>query len=144
MLLRHFSLTAHEEHLVEMSSEEYREYMTTAYPELFGNIDKPMTETCMCWGFEIPCGWRHVLDGLCARLQAIYEASGVLCLFDQIKEKFGGARFYYTPMYGSHDKENVWLQIISDLVDFHEEYCSDIDEDTGLIRTKKERNHDII
>tara|TARA_R110002153_G_scaffold46642_2_gene131713 strand:- start:1695 stop:1805 length:111 start_codon:yes stop_codon:yes gene_type:complete len=24
------------------------------YPKIFRDKDKPMTETCMCWGLEVP------------------------------------------------------------------------------------------
>ena len=39
------------------------------FPILFQNKDKPMTETCMCWGIECPIGWYYILEQLCTELE---------------------------------------------------------------------------
>jgi hypothetical protein len=63
-----------------------------------------MKETLMCWGFECGDGWYQILDSLCANIQhhidwqnKNHEKHPVVeqVIAVQIKEKFGGLRFYY-------------------------------------------------
>ena len=75
------------------------------YPKIFGDKDKPMTETCMCWGLEVPQSWLPIIDELCdAMTNCTYTMStlgfeGTIkfpqVVAEQIKEKFNGLRFYY-------------------------------------------------
>jgi len=39
------------------------------YPKMMVNRDKPMTETCMCWGFECGDGWFNILNQLMGNIQ---------------------------------------------------------------------------
>ena len=57
------------------------------YPNIFKNKDLPMNQTCMCWGIECGDGWYDLIDGLCSQLSPTVIA-------DQVKEKYGGLRFY--------------------------------------------------
>jgi len=83
-----------------------------------------MNQTCMCWGFEHGNGWFHLIDTLCGSIQShidnhnnwieeygkeFYDeakAKGepareeditpiLQVVATQVKEKFGGLRFYY-------------------------------------------------
>lgn len=40
------------------------------YPKIFVDRHAPMTETCMCWGFECGNGWYNILDLLCDSIQS--------------------------------------------------------------------------
>lgn len=78
------------------------------YPKIFKDRYAPMTETCMCWGFEIGDGWYQIIDSLCRQIQHHVDwkqeqkekyGRGEGChqvVATQVKEKFGGLRFYYT------------------------------------------------
>lgn len=69
------------------------------FPILFQNKDKPMTETCMCWGIECPIGWYYILEQLCTELEYSNMESvakwGMAIVAEQVKEKFGTLRFYF-------------------------------------------------
>jgi hypothetical protein len=79
------------------------------YPKMMVNRLKPMQETCMCWGFECGDGWFNILDQLMGNIQhhidwnnqnfekgyTQYKQVAQVTL-DQVKEKFGTLRFYYT------------------------------------------------
>jgi hypothetical protein len=86
------------------------------YPKMMVNRHKPMTETCMCWGFDCGDGWFNILDQLMGNIQShidwknsqrerllennphnitVPEYVNQVTL-DQVKEKFGTLRFYYT------------------------------------------------
>ena len=79
------------------------------YPKMMVNRNKNMQETCMCWGFECGDGWFNILDQLMSNIQhhidwnnqnfdkgyKQYKQVAQVTL-DQVKEKFGTLRFYYT------------------------------------------------
>jgi hypothetical protein len=44
-------------------------YLIEKYPKIFQDYNKPMTETCMCWGFECGDGWFKIIDSLCSAIQ---------------------------------------------------------------------------
>jgi hypothetical protein len=66
------------------------------------NRNKDMKETCMCWGFECGNGWFTILDQLMGNIQHHIDWKNRTeevvpqVTLDQVKEKFGTLRFYYT------------------------------------------------
>ena len=72
------------------------------YPKMMVNRDKPMQETCMCWGFECGDGWFNILDQLMGNIQHHIDWKNrkeevvAQVTLDQVKEKFGTLRFYYS------------------------------------------------
>jgi len=48
---------------------ELDEYLCKVYPKMMVNREKPMTETCMCWGFECGDGWFQILNQLMGNIQ---------------------------------------------------------------------------
>jgi len=72
------------------------------YPKMMVNRNKPMTETCMCWGFECGDGWFNILNQLMGNIQHHIDWKAKQgreipqVTLDQVKEKFGTLRFYYT------------------------------------------------
>ncbi len=90
------------------------------YPKIFGDKDKPMTETCMCWGLCVPDSWLPIIDELCDAMTNYGYAkycNGVKgCInfpqvvADQVKEKFNSLRFYYHLEY---EQENIPDDIVS-------------------------------
>jgi hypothetical protein len=106
--------------LVKMPNDKYDEFMCEKFPELFQDRRKPMNQTCMCWGFNIGEGWNELLYNLCEKLETIRKTTGLVTVFDQIKEKFGGGRFYYH-IDGSACKlerniVDLWVSLIESLV----------------------------
>jgi len=89
--------------------QELDKLLCEKYPKMMVNRNKPMQETCMCWGFECGDGWFNVLDQLMGNIQhhidwnnknfekgyTQYKQVPQVTL-DQVKEKFGTLRFYYT------------------------------------------------
>ena len=72
------------------------------YPKMMVNRDKSMMGTCMCWGFECGDGWFNIIDQLMHNIQGHidwknrdFEIVPQVTL-DQVKEKFGALRFYYS------------------------------------------------
>ena len=64
--------------------------LPAAYPRVFPRGGVP-------WGFAVGDGWCQLLEALCARLDTILrESPGSAIAVEQVKEKFGGLRFYYS------------------------------------------------
>ena len=79
------------------------------YPKLFVNKNKNKWESCMCYGIECGDGWLEIISSLCWRIEQHEksvkarlkyegkdEAEYISVTFDQVKEKFGGLRAYYS------------------------------------------------
>lgn len=88
--------------------QELDEQLCKKYPLIFKNRHGDMKETLMCWGFDVGDGWYQILDSLCGQIQHYIDWNNenfekgykqykqvpqVVAV--QIKEKFGGLRFYY-------------------------------------------------
>jgi hypothetical protein len=93
--------------------QELDEQLCTRYPKIFVDRHADMRTTAMCWGFECGDGWYNILDQLCGNIQSHIDWSIKNNAWDvekdsknirsivpqvvavQVKEKFGGLRFYY-------------------------------------------------
>jgi len=81
---------------------ELDELLCKKYPKMMVNRNKDMKETCMCWGFECGDGWFTLLDQLMGNIQNHIDWKNRTeevvkqVTLDQVKEKFGTLRFYYT------------------------------------------------
>ena len=67
---------------------------------LYRQAKLSMMETCMCWGIECGTGWYEPIKELSYRLECINYAIlpkwGFVIEAEQVKEKFGTLRFYFT------------------------------------------------
>ena len=73
---------------------EFQKKLYDKYPKIFRQKDLPMTETAMCWGIECDDGWFDLIDTLCFLLQHSVVNGHPQIEAIQVKEKFGGLRFY--------------------------------------------------
>jgi hypothetical protein len=82
--------------------QELDEYLCKVYPKMMVNRNKPMQETCMCWGFECGDGWFQILNQLMGNIQHHIDWKNRTAevvpqvVLEQVKEKFGTLRFYYS------------------------------------------------
>jgi hypothetical protein len=101
--------------------KELQDQLFGKYPEIFKQKDLPMSQTCMCWGIDTGNGWYDLLDVLCGQIEHHQKTLDSRYEFQlkqhnelpigekllapqpidatieatQVKEKFGGLRFYY-------------------------------------------------
>jgi hypothetical protein len=84
-------------------SPELDNKLVMRYPEIFKNRYGDMRTTAMCWGFDCGDGWYNLLDTACGLIQhhinwhnktAAPEDQIPQLVAEQVKEKFGGLRFY--------------------------------------------------
>ena len=82
------------------NNAKYGEEFMSRFPILFQERSKPMNETCMCWGIAVPRGWYYIIEQLCTVLEFynidIGKKYNLAIVANQVKEKFGTLRFYYT------------------------------------------------
>lgn len=96
--------------------EELQNKLYEKYPQFFVNKDKTPMESPMCFGIEVGNGWYEILSNVCwmirqhednKRWRKKYleekeperladEPEYYTVKFDQIKEKFGGLRVYFS------------------------------------------------
>ena len=75
------------------------------YPKIFVQKDLTIYESCMPWGIDCGDGWYTLIDQLCSQIQYYIKNQRNWCVGEakteiifeatQVKEKFGGLRFYY-------------------------------------------------
>ncbi len=100
-------------------SPELDKKLCSKYPELFRDRNGNPKNTAMCWGFECGDGWYSLIESICeylmldvnrlkSRIASDYfdntekekmkleliEAEKKVPVVFQVKEKFGGLRFY--------------------------------------------------
>ena len=85
--------------IIAMSNVDFDNFMCQKFSELFQNRNKSIETTCMAWGFEIPQVWQYLIFELCEKLDIIRKYCNINIIVDQVKEKFGILRFYYTIEY---------------------------------------------
>jgi len=114
--------------------QELDKLLCEKYPKMMVNRNAPMTETCMCWGFDCGDGWFNILDQLMGNIQhhidwnnknfekgyAQYKQVPQVTL-DQVKEKFGTLRFYYT---GGDDEISGMVRMAESMSGVTCEECS--------------------
>lgn len=108
---------------IKMTHKEFEKLMFEKFKEIFQDHSKPMSQTCMCWGLSVGIGWAPLLYKVCSQLDVIRKVSGIFPIADQVKEKFGGLRFYYhiaSPVSRVNDEEDkdeaIWIGLIEDII----------------------------
>ena len=122
-------------------SPELDKQLCAKYPELFRDRHGDMKETLMCWGFECGDGWYPLIEQLCHSL--MWDGRDVEHKFHrqnpptvvQVKEKFGGLRFY---LHNATDHDHVLTGFAENLSYKICETCGtmkDVFHTEGWIRT---------
>ena len=134
--------------------QELDKLLCEKYPKMMVNRNKSEMETCMCWGFSCGDGWFNILDQLMGNIQHHIDwkekQHGWAIRFnstappedmrpvpdiipqvtlDQVKEKFGGLRFYYT---GGDDYISGLVSMAESMSEVTCEVCGSPGKRTGL------------
>jgi hypothetical protein len=114
--------------------QELDKLLCEKYPKMMVNRNKDMKETCMCWGFECGDGWFNILDQLMGNIQHHIDWKNKKeeiipqVTLDQIKEKFGTLRFYYT---GGDDVIGGMVRMAESMSGVTCEGCGNVGERRG-------------
>jgi hypothetical protein len=74
--------------------EELEKLLVKTYPCLYRDYGGDMRQTCMHWGFACGDGWFDIINDLSRKINVLMITDNVYVVADQVKEKFGGLRFY--------------------------------------------------
>lgn len=79
------------------------------FPILFGDRYEDMRQTAMCWGFP-GNGWEPLIRELAEKLEEYNNTHIGNVVATQVKEKFGGLRFYvfFTEGVTREDSGKMW------------------------------------
>jgi hypothetical protein len=111
-------------------SPELENKLVAEFPGMFRGLhDGDPKETLLCFGLEVGDGWFDLLHKLCTDIQATNPGKDFRAV--QVKEKFGGLRFYVT----SATKE------VHDLIDKAEEKSYSTCEACGAAGVEFESTH---
>jgi hypothetical protein len=98
------------------------------YPDLLCGLKKPIRESCMYFGFEIGEGWKPLIEKLLKDIQEeIVKSSLEHVEVLQVKEKWGGLRFY---IQGDNDAISEMVGIAEDASYKICEKCGEVGEAT--------------
>lgn len=90
---------------------ELEQKLIEDFPKLYTQCNWPMTDTAMCWGFP-GNGWYNLIYKLSKDIQDCIDLNGYKQVEAvQVKEKFGGLRYYVDSA-----TEDIW-----DLIDVAEQ-----------------------
>jgi len=82
--------------------KELQNKLFESYPKIFRQRGLDRTVTAMCYGIACGDGWYSLIDTMCGNIKNQMdnanrnkpEEEHVVCEATQVKEKFGGLRFY--------------------------------------------------
>lgn len=97
-------------------SPELEQKLYEKYPELFSNKDQGIKSSCMAWGCDVRDGWHEIINKVCWMIKQhednkkwrkdylekndperlASEPEYFPVKFDQVKEKYGGLRIYFS------------------------------------------------
>jgi hypothetical protein len=81
-----------------LNRKEFEAKITADFPNLFSDMRGDPMKTCMAWGIDTGPGWYDLIYQLSEKLEAMIvalpEDERMHYKASQVKEKFGGLRFY--------------------------------------------------
>ena len=99
-------------------TDEKQQYLYDKYPQIFGKVDEQTSP--MSYGIGVGDGWFQLVLEICELLEQVRQRTGIVYRADQIKEKFGGLRFYCSddrrllPM--TPDRRAKWNKLVSEFI----------------------------
>lgn len=83
-----------------MNKKEFEAKLVENFPDLYADMHGDASKTCLAFGVEIAPGWYDLVYSLSAKVDAIIQSFPKEIAknyrVSQVKEKFGGLRFYMT------------------------------------------------
>lgn len=91
-------------------NEKNSKYLIEKYPKLYVGHNMDICHNLVAFGFECGDGWFDIINVLSAKIEAYnntLENEEECCIAMQVKEKYGGLRFYVM-----HDTDEISKWII--------------------------------
>jgi hypothetical protein len=77
--------------------KDFEAKLVNDFPTIFKFYGGDPKDTCMAWGMSCGDGWFDLIYDMCDRVDQLCKThpKDIEVVADQVKEKFGGLRFYY-------------------------------------------------
>lgn len=75
--------------------KELEKFLVEKYPDIFRDYRGDPRKTCMAFGMSCEKGWYQIINSMCRDISKLIKNKDIIFVADQVKEKFGGLRFYY-------------------------------------------------
>lgn len=101
--------------------KELQDKLYEKYPKIFRQKDLDKKQTAMCWGIECGDGWYNLIDQLCTNLQENIDHNSHTGKYPQleavqVKEKYGGLRFYTMNSSSEQDAVITFAEQLSETI----------------------------
>ena len=126
--------------------ENLEKGLVERFPDILRDHRGDPKQTCMAWGLCIGDGWYLLLNDLLVKLDDLTKGTKYQVVAHQIKEKFGGLRFYY----GIEYDPNVFQRMFSKISTFAykkklgRQYNKISDFRKKIYKTKLEKIYDAV
>lgn len=90
--------------------DELDKSLCTLFPKLFSTRNDPTVRTGIRFGFECGEGWYELIKECSAKIEAVNEKLSEPITAAQVKEKFGGLRFYINSCQ-SECSDETWKEV---------------------------------
>ena len=79
----------------KLSIEEFEAILIKEFPEMYKNMNSDEYVICLAYGLETPTGWNSLIYILSKKIYKFCKDAKIdFPIVAQVKEKFGGLRFY--------------------------------------------------
>lgn len=79
--------------------KELEKNLVESYPVIFQDYGGDARKTCMAWGIACGDGWYLLINDMCQKIMDTIGEHDIQVIATQVKEKFGGLRFYYVVIF---------------------------------------------
>lgn len=114
--------------------------LKSEFPLLLVKMHGSARETCMAYGVECDDGWYELIRSLCREVQDWSDRTEKQIVAEQIKEKFGGLRFYISSNKTNPISDGEW-SVLNGIINRYEEMALNTCEITGAKGTLSKRGH---
>ena len=84
---------------VNLSRREFEEKLIETFPKLYKDMYGDIRKTCMAFGIECGPGWFDLIWELSEKMEPLLVGDDETTCVAQVKEKYGGLRFYMSHYY---------------------------------------------
>ena len=125
------------------------------YPIIFSGRYLSLQESLIPFGFECGDGWYNLIDELCEDITTLIGDKDITVIAIQVKEKFGGLRFYYdvkSPVTFMNKVDHIISQFMFKrrwgiyywkIIDFRKKFYRNMEEKiTDVIRNAEDKSYD--
>lgn len=130
--------------MAEDTQIDRRDSIMTACKALYCKHNSPASETCMCWGLDVPDAWLDCVEDLSMKLEAanvmLHSKYRVRVQADQVKSKYATLHFYYSIAIDPP----AWICLYEKLVESAMSWLSTLDYKLKTVVDREAFDEDVV